>query len=71
MADSCAAVGVDVIINNRLGDVSYPLLVAEVKKDTGNIDTDTDHGAHIERIQLLMNPFLVEVCESDFISFSP
>ena len=31
-ADSCAAVRVDIVIGNRLGDISNSLLVAEIKE---------------------------------------
>ena len=33
-ADSCAAVRVDIVIGNRLGDISNSLLVAEIKENT-------------------------------------
>ena len=41
-ADSCAAVRVDIVIGNRLGDISNSLLVAEIKENTGNIDLNLE-----------------------------
>ena len=47
-----AAVWGDIVANDGFGDISIPLFVAEVEKDAGDIDADTDHDADIERIQL-------------------
>ena len=71
VAHARAAVGIDIVINNRLGYVSHSLLIAEIKEDARNIDPYTDHHADIERIKFFVNPFLVEVAESDFIMFPP
>ena len=69
VAHARAAVGIDIVINNRLGYVSHSLLITEIKEDARNIDPYTDHHTGIERIKFFVNPFLVEVAESDFIMF--
>ncbi len=70
-ADSCAAVRVDIAIGNRLGDISNSLLVAEIKENTGNIDSHANHCTYIKRIEFLMDTFLVEIAESYFVLLSP
>ena len=70
-ADSCAAVRVDIVIGNRLGDISNSLLVAEIKENTGNIDSHANHCTCIKRIEFLMDTFLVEIAESYFVLLSP
>ena len=71
VAHARAAVGIDIVVNDGLGDISDALLVAEIEKDTGDVDAYTDHCTDIERIQPFVNPFLVKILESDFIVFSP
>lgn len=69
-ADSCAAVRVDIVIGNRL-EIFPPLLVAEIKENTGNIDSHANHCTYIKRIEFLMDTFLVEIAESYFVLLSP
>ena len=71
VAHARAAVGIDIVVNDGLGDISDALLVAEIEKDTGDVDAYTDHCTDIERIQPFVNPFLVKILKSDFIVFSP
>ena len=59
------------VVNDGLGDISDALFVAEIEKDTGDVDAYTDHCTDIERIQPFVNPFLVKILKSDFIVFSP
>ena len=35
VADSCTAVGIDIIIYDGFGYISYPLLIAEIEKRYG------------------------------------
>lgn len=71
MADSRTTVGIDIVIHDGLGNISHSLFIAEIEEDTGNIDADANHRTDIKWIQLLMNTFLVEVLESNFVLLPP
>ena len=68
VAHSRAAVGIDIVVNDGLGDVSDALLVGN-RKDTGDVDAYTDHCTGIERIQPFRESLLVKILKSDFIVF--
>lgn len=71
MAYPRTAIGIDIVVNDRLGDVPYALFVAEIEENTGDVDTYANHCVDIERIQLFVNTLLVEILKSDFIVLSP